>query len=140
MTPAVPAPVAPVAAPDLAAVRQTIHASIERVGNAAFLQAVAALLQTQTEAPAAETDFWDDLSPEWQAELLRRQANLEAGRGIPFEQAMAKLLAALPAQAEADFWGDLSPATKDLISRSKQSLAAGRGVPLEEAMGKLGRQ
>ncbi len=92
MTPTVPAPVAAAAAPDLAAVRQTVHALTERVDNAAFLQAVAALLQTQAEASVAEADFWNDLSPATQDLILRSEQSLAAGQGIPFEEAMAKLM------------------------------------------------
>ena len=82
-------------APDTLApvdVRAQLHQVIDQIADQAVLQAALLLLLPQ--APAAEAAE-PELSPAWLAELDRRLAEgtrqLDAGQGIPFAEALARL-------------------------------------------------
>jgi hypothetical protein len=64
-----------------------LHKLIDQIQDNTILQAVHMILAKQV---AAETDFWDELTPAQQKDIDAGIADLEAGKNKPFAEVLNK--------------------------------------------------
>lgn len=70
-----------------AQLKTDLHKFIDQIQDSTILQAVHMILAKQI---AAESDFWDELTVEQQADLEAGMADLEAGRKKNFTEVLNK--------------------------------------------------